>query len=338
MIELQAVAHQYGAHHALHALSLRLEGPQLIALIGANGAGKSTLIKALVGEIDPSEGRIFICDEEMYPESPARRLIGYLPEESRPYPESSVYEYLHLMATLRGLSGSTRREAIEWASARCALKDLLSTPIKALSKGMKQRVGLAQAILHNPPVLILDELSSGLDPHQAHALLRLLKERSTESLVLISTHRLDMVEGYADQVCILEDGALKAYGPLPHLRAQESDEARCLTLLIEGVIEGLNEPERDEEAPVELISILNTLELGPILEITRAPSTGASSDLWSVKIECPVSATPSLLKKLTHSSLNLYGAQRAPQRLSALFSQLSSASDQQSSAAVISDE
>jgi ABC-2 type transport system ATP-binding protein len=323
MIELHAVAHRYGSHQALLALSLRLEGPQLIALIGANGAGKSTLIRALVGEIDPSEGRIFICDEEMYPESPARRLIGYLPEESRPYSESSVYEYLHLMASLRGLGGSSRREAIEWASARCDLNDLLSTPIKALSKGMKQRVGLAQAILHKPPVLILDELSSGLDPHQAHALLRLLKDLSTESLVLISTHRLDTIENYADQVCLLEKGGLKAYGPLVDLRAQESDEARCLTLLIEG----LNPSATEEEARVELMSTLNTLELGSILEVARTASTVGSPDVWSVKIECPVSATPSLLKKITHSSLKLYGAQRAPQRLSRLFSQLSSADD-----------
>jgi ABC-2 type transport system ATP-binding protein len=213
MIEAQSLTRRYGEFTAVDAISFDVREGEIVGLLGPNGAGKTTVIRMITGFLPPSSGQIQVAGHDLFREAVgARREIGYLPENVALYPEMRVDEYLNYRARLEGVAGDKRRTAIDRASERCMLGDVRRQIIGTLSKGFRQRVGLAAAILHRPPVLVLDEPTVGLDPRQIIAIRELIRELAQESTLLLSTHILPEVELLCDRVVILDRGRIVAEG------------------------------------------------------------------------------------------------------------------------------
>lgn len=207
---------------AVHQLSFEIPIGQVVGLLGPNGSGKSTTMRMLTGYISPSAGSIHICGHDMQREPlKAKRQIGYLPEKNPVYPDMYVREYLYLMGCMHQLSTRLCKERIDEVIAQCDLKDMQHKKISALSKGYQQRVGLARALLHHPQVLILDEPTTGLDPHQIHHMRAVIKELSREKAILLSTHIMQEVEAICDHVFILYRGELRLSRSLRTLQPEE---------------------------------------------------------------------------------------------------------------------
>ena len=207
-LRCQGLSHAYGAVIALRSIDLQQEGPGCVALIGSNGAGKSTLLRGLVGAQRLSRGQMTLDHQAIYPESSVRSELGYLSEKTPLPPELSVYEYLNGTARLHRLSRGSRPHMIERCLIDCDLIDLSDRRCDTLSRGQRQRVGLAAALIHRPKLLVLDEVHSGLDPLQTREINRVLKSISSTSLIVLSTHRLSAAEEVADHYWVLHDGEL----------------------------------------------------------------------------------------------------------------------------------
>ena len=218
MIEVSHLSKSYGSIEALKDVSCSIAAGEIVGLLGPNGAGKTTLIKILTGYLQPDEGtaRIAGLDVLTNPQQVQVR-IGYLPENAPLYPELNVQGYLRMMAELRQLPESEINAAISQAVRDTGLSDHLTRPIGQLSKGYRQRLGLAQAILHRPPLLILDEPTVGLDPTQIVEIRKLIKRLSEHSTILFSTHILPEVEALCDRAIILMNGQVKADAHLADL-------------------------------------------------------------------------------------------------------------------------
>jgi len=223
MIEAESVGKRYGDFVALADVSFRIGRGEIVGLLGPNGAGKTTLLRMLTGFFEPSAGSIRIdgVDVESDPLA-AQQHIGYLPEQSPLYPEMLVQEYLGMVADFRGLAPNRRQPLLAEAIWATELEEHLTRPIGALSKGFRQRVGLAQAILHEPKVLILDEPTAGLDPTQVVHVRALIQRLAQHSTVLFSSHVLSEVEQVCERALILLGGRLRADAQLSELRATHS--------------------------------------------------------------------------------------------------------------------
>lgn len=220
MIQVSHVTKHYGAVQALDDISFSLQAGEIVGLLGPNGAGKTTTIKILTGYLQPDAGEVTIdgLDVLTQPQEVQQRL-GYLPESAPLYPELSVQRYLRMMADLRQIPAAEQVDAISEAVYATNLADHLARPIGELSKGYRQRVGLAQAILHKPKLLILDEPTIGLDPTQIVEIRRLIKRLARNSTILFSTHILSEVEALCDRVIMLFNGEIKADARVADLAA-----------------------------------------------------------------------------------------------------------------------
>ncbi|MCU0863353.1 MAG: ABC transporter ATP-binding protein [Planctomycetes bacterium] len=213
MIEVERLEKSYGFARALKGISFAVQKGEVIGFLGPNGAGKSTTMKILTGYLLPSGGRATVAGHDVVAESLAvRRCIGYLPESTPLYGEMRVDDYLGFCAEIRGVPGGKRKAAIARAVELCALQRVTGKNILELSKGYKQRVGLAQAIVHEPPVLILDEPTSGLDPNQIIEVRKLIERLGQEHTVVLSTHYLQEVEKSCSRVIIVRQGEIVADG------------------------------------------------------------------------------------------------------------------------------
>lgn len=220
MIEAKALSKSYGPVQALKDASFTIQTGEVVGLLGPNGAGKTTLMKVLTGYLHPSGGTALIEGVDVVADPLAvQRTIGYLPENAPLYPDMIVQDYLMMMAELRELPEERRTAMISDAVHRTGLENYLIRPIGELSKGYRQRVGLAQAILHGPRVLILDEASSGLDPTQIVEIRQLIKRLARNATVLLSTHILSEVELSCQRVLIISEGEVRADAKLDDLRA-----------------------------------------------------------------------------------------------------------------------
>ena len=221
MIEVQGLTRRYGEFTAVQDVSFSVGSGEIVGILGPNGAGKTTIIRMITGFLPPTSGRVSVAgiDLEQRPVE-ARRRIGYLPETVALYGEMRVREYLVYRARLEGLSGRAAGPAIDRAIERCLLDDVEHQIIGTLSKGFRQRVGLATAILHEPPVLILDEPTVGLDPKQIIAIRELIRELGLERTLLLSTHILPEVELLCQRVVIIDRGRIIAQGTPEALRQQ----------------------------------------------------------------------------------------------------------------------
>jgi ABC-2 type transport system ATP-binding protein len=239
MIELSGVTKSYGPVKALQGISFAVKAGEIVGLLGPNGAGKTTAMKILTGYLQPDEGTATVGGLDVLTQTRGvQSLIGYLPETAPLYPELSVQTYLKMMAQLREIPEEEQLLRLSEAVYATGLQDHLVRPIGHLSKGFRQRVGIAQAILHQPKVLILDEPTIGLDPTQIVEIRRLIRRLAENSTILFSTHILSEVEALCDRVIILMNGEIKADARLSELSATP-DTVLVLDQAPQGVFKSL---------------------------------------------------------------------------------------------------
>jgi ABC-2 type transport system ATP-binding protein len=218
MIDVRNLSKAYGAIQALDDVSLQVAAGEIVGLLGPNGAGKTTLIKVLTGYLQPDSGSVFVDGIDVQAQRQAAQArIGYLPENAPLYPDLSVQDYLQTVADLRAIPRSEMRARLSEAIRSTGLTDRLTQPIGTLSKGYRQRVGLAQAILHRPRLLILDEPSVGLDPTQIVEMRNLIRRLAAHSTVLFSSHILSEAEALCNRAVIIINGRVRADARLAEL-------------------------------------------------------------------------------------------------------------------------
>jgi len=231
MIEARDLSKSYGPVDALKDVSFEVSRGEVLGFLGPNGAGKTTTMKILTCFIAPSGGSASVNGADVFDDPMGvRRSIGYLPESTPLYTEMLVLEYLEFVAKMRGYTGSEARKRIKKAAEQTSLGDVIAKEIRQLSKGYRQRVGLAQALVHEPPVLILDEPMSGLDPNQAAEIRELIKEIGRERTVILSTHDLGEVQVTCDRVLIISKGQLVADDSPEELRERSGKASYRVTV------------------------------------------------------------------------------------------------------------
>jgi ABC-2 type transport system ATP-binding protein len=219
-IAIDNLSKSYGRIRALSEVSFKIEPGEVIGLLGPNGAGKTTLMKILAGYLEPDAGDVRVHGIDVVSNAlAAQRRIGYLPESAPLYGEMLVQEYLEMMAALRGVAPDQRHDRMVAAIRATGLTDRVVQRISTLSKGFRQRVGIAQAIIHQPDILILDEPTTGLDPGQIVEIRNLIVELSKTTTVLLSTHILSEVEATCERVLVIMQGQLRANAKLSELRS-----------------------------------------------------------------------------------------------------------------------
>ncbi len=218
MIEAENLSKFYGIFAATRDVSFTVNKGEVVAFLGPNGAGKSTTMKILTGYLSPSQGRARIAGFDMTTDRIAgSKRLGYLPETGPLYPEMTPYSLLDFFAEARGMNKATKRTQIEKAVELCSLGSVIYKPISKLSKGYRQRVGMAQALIHEPDVLILDEPTSGLDPNQIRGVRQTMTRLGQEKTILLSTHILQEVEAMASRVIMINEGRKVYDGPLDQI-------------------------------------------------------------------------------------------------------------------------
>ena len=236
MIEVRDLIKHYGEVQAIRGISFKIRRGEVVGLLGPNGAGKTTTMKILTGYLAPTSGGIYVGGLDAYENGLiCRNMIGYLPEHNPLYPELVVYDFLRYVGDLRGLPKKVISDRIESVGRRCGLQEVIGRAIGELSKGFRQRVGLAQALLHDPPVLILDEPTSGLDPNQIVEIRELIRELGKDHTVILSTHNLPEVMQVCNRIIIVHRGSLVADGSHEELVNQAvRDPAVILEVANEG--------------------------------------------------------------------------------------------------------
>ena len=220
MIEVSHLTKQYGNHLAVDDVSFTVADGQICGLLGPNGAGKSTIMNILTGYLSATSGQVTVAGHPLPEEADAAKVcVGYLPEQPPLYPEMTVQEYLTFAAELKGVKKAERKEQVYRAARRTGLETVLPRLIRSLSKGYKQRVGIAQALLGSPRLIILDEPTVGLDPAQVIEIRKLIRELGRAHTVILSSHILSEVQAVCQQILILSKGHLAAAGSLEELTA-----------------------------------------------------------------------------------------------------------------------
>jgi ABC-2 type transport system ATP-binding protein len=211
MIECQSLTKQYGRLRAVDDLSFRVQPGEVLGFLGPNGAGKTTTMRIVAGFLPPTSGRVLVCGFDVETASTqAKRRVGYLPEGAPSYPEMTPRSFLEFVAAARGMPAGKRRQRLDEVFALLHLEKVLEQTIDTLSKGYRRRVGLAQAILHDPEVLILDEPTDGLDPNQKHEVRELIRRMASNKIIVISTHLLEEVEAVCNRAIIIAHGKILA--------------------------------------------------------------------------------------------------------------------------------
>ena len=220
MIEVSHLTKQYGNHLAVDDVSFTVADGQICGLLGPNGAGKSTIMNILTGYLSATSGQVTVAGHPLPEEADAAKAcVGYLPEQPPLYPEMTVQEYLTFAAELKGVKKADRKEQVCRTARRTGLEAVLPRLIRSLSKGYKQRVGIAQALLGSPRLIILDEPTVGLDPAQVIEIRKLIRELGRAHTVILSSHILSEVQAVCQQILILSKGHLAAAGSLEELTA-----------------------------------------------------------------------------------------------------------------------
>jgi ABC-2 type transport system ATP-binding protein len=234
VIRVRSLTKFYGDYAAVRDVSFEVPRGAVVGFLGPNGAGKSTTMRILAGYLTATSGSASIdgLDVFWHPVE-VRRRIGYMPESSPVYPELRVGEYLMFRGGIKGLHGRACRRRIDYVLERCWLTDVRRQLVGTLSKGYRQRLGLADALLHNPPVLILDEPTAGLDPSQIRETRNLIRELGQEHTVLLSTHILSEVEMTCEQAIIINRGRIAAAGRLEELRPRHQSLEEMFVRLVE---------------------------------------------------------------------------------------------------------
>jgi ABC-2 type transport system ATP-binding protein len=291
MIEISGLTKQFGPITAVAGIDLAVGKGEVLGFLGPNGAGKSTTMKMVAGYLAPSSGTVRVCGHDVEADTiGAQREIGYLPEGAPAYGDMTPRQFLEFIARVRGFSGEQAKSAVATAVAKTELDPVLDQTIDTLSKGFKRRVGLAQAILHDPPVLIMDEPTDGLDPNQKHAVRALIRGMAPQKAIVISTHLLEEVEAVCTRAVIIDRGRVVADGTPAQLLAR-SRHHNAVTLVLP--------PSQAEAAKAKLksLSAVANVEQGKpndgTVELTAFPKSGAlliedisaiaAAEKWDVK-------------------------------------------------------
>ena len=213
MIEIENLTKNFGPIAAVRGINLKVEKGEVLGFLGPNGAGKSTTMKIIAGYLAPSSGRVRLRghDVEANPQA-AQAVLGYLPEGAPAYGDMTPLQFLNFIAEIRGFAGAEAKARVETAIDKTDLEPVLLQPIDTLSKGFKRRVGLAQAILHDPPVLVMDEPTDGLDPNQKFSVRKLIRDMAPEKAIIVSTHLLEEVDAICTRAVIIDRGQIVADG------------------------------------------------------------------------------------------------------------------------------
>ena len=291
MIEIHGLTKVFGPITAVAGIDLTVRKGEVLGFLGPNGAGKSTTMKMVTGFLSPTSGRVSIRGHDVETDTiAAQREIGYLPEGAPAYGDMTPRHFLLFIAEVRGFAGAEAKARVESVVAKTELEPVLEQPIDTLSKGFKRRVGLAQAILHDPPVLIMDEPTDGLDPNQKHAVRALIRAMAPQKAIIVSTHLLEEVEAICTRAVIIDRGRVVANGTPGQLLAR-SRHHNAVTLALP--------PAQAEIAKMKLkslntvVSIEQTRRSDGMDELTAFPKSGAlliedvsalaSAEKWDVK-------------------------------------------------------
>ncbi len=234
-IEVRSLCKNFGTFAAVRDVSFEVHTGEVLGFLGPNGAGKSTTMKMITGFLAPDRGQVSVAGFDVSQDPiEVKRRIGYLPEGAPAYEDMVVSDFLAFIAEIRGYSGAEKRSRVVLAIDRANLGSVAHKPVETLSKGFKRRVGLAQSILHDPPILIMDEPTDGLDPNQKHEVRELIREMTSDKAILISTHILEEVDAICDRAIIIAHGELLFDGT-PQTLAAMSDLHNAVRLTFHGV-------------------------------------------------------------------------------------------------------
>jgi ABC-2 type transport system ATP-binding protein len=272
MIKTEHLSKRYETLTAVDDVSFEVGPGEVLGFLGPNGAGKTTTMRMLAGFITPTSGKASICGHDVATEPlAAKSSLGYLPEGAPSYGEMTVYAFLQFVADLRKLSGEQRTRRLGYVIGRLQLERVLTQTIETLSKGFRRRVGLAQALIHDPPVLILDEPTDGLDPNQKHEVRTLINEMSRDKIIVISTHILEEVEAVCSRAVIIARGKVVA-DDTPQGLATRSRYHNAVSLRLE-------QPEQLAAAKSAVAALPNVAEVEVVereSRLTALPKAGAS--------------------------------------------------------------
>ncbi|MFQ5488112.1 MAG: ABC transporter ATP-binding protein [Gammaproteobacteria bacterium] len=304
MIEVDGLTRRYGDFTAVDQVSFRIGQGEIVGLLGHNGAGKTTIMKMLTGYLEPTAGEIRIDGLDIKTRREAiQKNIGYLPENCPLYPEMTVIDYLDYAAALHGIPEAQRVAHLRAAIGRTELEDKAAQPIATLSRGLRQRVGVAQAILHEPGILILDEPTNGLDPTQIRHMRELIRELARNATVIISTHILQEVQAVCDRVIIIRGGRKALDAKLAALR----QGGRLLVTV---------------DAPPERAHALLAATAGVTEVEILENSNGHHRYALTLHDPRNEDAVPLLAQHLIHEGLHLYGLQRESRDLESIFGEI----------------
>ena len=244
MIEICHLGKEFGHFKAVDDLCFSVAPGEVLGFLGPNGAGKTTTMRMVTGFIAPSSGTVSVCGHDIQSDAlRAKRLMGYLPEGAPAYGDMTPQQFISFVANIRGLRGAVKKKRIDTMVAELALETVLHRPIETLSKGYKRRVGLAQALVHDPQVLVLDEPTDGLDPNQKQQVRELIQRIAADKIILVSTHILEEVSSVCTRAIIISGGKLVADGSPRQLQARSRYHG-AVTLSVspvEGIYQALSE-------------------------------------------------------------------------------------------------
>ncbi len=295
MIHAESLSRYYGDVPAVRALSFDVRRGEVMGLLGPNGAGKSTTMKMLTCFLPPSSGTASIDGVPISDSLAVRARVGYLPENAPSYPELAVRDHLRFLGRMHGLGGGELADRIRRMSERCGLDPVLDRRIDELSKGYRQRVGLAGAMLHDPEVLILDEPTTGLDPNQVVEIRSLIRELGRQKTVLLSSHVLSEVEAVCDRIMIIDGGELKAIGTPEELAAAEAG-GRLVRVRVAGDVEAFENALKKRVPGVEILRRDEGVDGEPAKEageplLVRAEHERLAAEAFSAAVEAGVVLT-----------------------------------------------
>jgi ABC-2 type transport system ATP-binding protein len=270
LISVSHLSRRYGSHIAVDDVSFEVGKGEVVGFLGPNGAGKSTTLRILAGFLGPSGGTVKIAGHDVVDDSfEARRCVGYMPETAPLYPEMRVVEFLRFRAELKRVPGGDRPAWVDDAMGKAGVLDVASKRIGHLSKGYRQRVGLADAIVARPPIVILDEPTAGLDPNQIRAARTVVRQLGRDHTVVLSTHILGEVEACATRVLLIHQGKLLAQGPTETIRSMRATTSIELVLRGDALVA--------ESALRSVAGVVRAADAGTTGEVTRLRATFAKT-------------------------------------------------------------
>ena len=308
MIEVEQLSKLYGVSPAIQDVTFSVEKGEILGFLGPNGAGKTTTMRILTGYLPASSGTARVAGFDVHDQSMAvRQRIGYLPETPPLYPEMTVAGFLHFVARIKGVAAGDRAERVTIAMTRCNLLEKENILIRKLSKGFRQRVGIAQAIVHDPPVIILDEPTVGLDPRQIIDVRNLIKSLAGDHTIILSTHILPEVKMTCDRIAIINRGKIVATNRPDELVSQ---------------LQGSTRYELDVVGPVE-VAVAQLQQLDAVNSVESIPTSERVR--LQITLKPGADAGPQLAKAVIDAGLQLYEMRRSQASLEDVFLELTTA-------------